>query len=528
MTMGKYVIDLVMSFFDLFSITLSDLLYKIESSLYFYNTVLFFVFSLIITLIFLYISQIKKQEIILYILYYLSSVIAISAESLLKFVISFEIMALSAVMIIATGSNGKNMHQVIHYSYIHFFAGVLLLVGASGSVVELSIDYNSYCKLFLLIGILINCASFPMSSWVPDAYSSTANNGIIVLSVFTTKVAAFALLSFFQGEEILLFLGITTAIYGIVFSILENNIKRLLCYNLVGQMGLVITAVGFSYSSGVSVRSIIVFQIVLSMIYQTLLFIVAMSVINNTRKFNLNEIGGLLKKMPLEAICSAIAILNMGAFPGTAGFISKFLVSHSIDTTDMTNAIVSKLFLVCSTLLFVSVGLKFFWFVFISKPRDGFIFNQMKQNIGARVSMVVLVLICIFLGMYGSYHLFYNLSYEQLHSVILQGGIIIGSILLFICFCSFFKGRINFTMELDWFYRILLARFMLFIGDFLLYVSGIIVSIISYVLNCSTLLLCETHGKVVNISNMKSLGFAIILPMLFIIIMVSVYLCLNL
>ncbi|GAT78537.1 monovalent cation/H+ antiporter subunit D, partial [Ehrlichia ruminantium] len=65
-------------------------------------------------------------------------------------------------------------------------------------------------------------------------------------------------------------------------------------------------------------------------------------------------------------------------------------------------------------------------------------------------------------------------------------------------------------------------------GDFLLYVSGIIVSIISDVLNCSTLLLCETHGKVVNISNMKSLGFAIILPMLFIIIMVSVYLCLNL
>ncbi|WP_236715946.1 hypothetical protein [Ehrlichia ruminantium] len=113
--MGKYVIDLVMSFFGLFSITLGDLLYKIESSLYFYNTVLFFIFSLIITLIFLYISQIKKQEVILYLLYYLSSVIAISAESLLKFVISFEIMALSAVMIIATGSNGKNMHQVIHY-----------------------------------------------------------------------------------------------------------------------------------------------------------------------------------------------------------------------------------------------------------------------------------------------------------------------------------------------------------------------------------------------------------------------------
>ena len=61
--MNKYVIDLVMSFFSLFSITLSDLLYQIENNVYLYNTVLFFVFSLIIILIFLYISQIKKHEV---------------------------------------------------------------------------------------------------------------------------------------------------------------------------------------------------------------------------------------------------------------------------------------------------------------------------------------------------------------------------------------------------------------------------------------------------------------------------------
>ena len=254
---------------------------------------------------------------------------------------------------------------------------------------------------------------------------------------FTTKVAAFTLLSFFQGEKILLFLGITTAIYGIVCSILENNIKRLLCYNLVGQMGLVITAIGFSYSSGVYAHGIIVYQIVLSIMYQTLLFMVALSVINNTKKFNLSEIGGLLKKMPLEAICSAIAIFNMGALPGTAGFVSKFLINHNIDTTDITNAIVSKLFLVCSTLLFISVGLKFFWFVFISKASNTFIFTKMKKTIRAKVSMIVLALICLLLGGHGNYHLLYDLNHGQWHSVILQIIIIIASVVLYLCFICF-------------------------------------------------------------------------------------------
>ncbi|WP_230957184.1 proton-conducting transporter membrane subunit [Ehrlichia ruminantium] len=526
--MSNYVVDLVMSFFSLFSITLNDLLYQMGTNVNLYNTVLFFVFSLAITLIFLYISQIKKHETILYLLYYLSSIIAVSAESLLRFVISFEIMALSAVMIVAMGSHGKNAHQVLHYSYIHFFAGVLLLIGASGNMLELSgIDYSGYYELFFLVGILINCACFPMSSWVPDAYSSTAYNGIIVLSVFTTKVAALALLTFFQGERILLFLGIATAIYGIVCSILENNIKRLLCYNLVGQMGLVITAIGFSYSSGVYVRSIIVCQVVLSIIYQTLLFMVAMSVINSTEKFNLSEIGGLLKKMQLEAICSVVAILNMGALPGTAGFVSKFLISHSIDTTDMTNVIVSKLFLVCSTLLFISVGLKFFWFTFISQAKGPLILNKMKHNVGAKISMIILAFICCLLGVYGNYHLLYGLGHEQLN-ILLQGSIVVGSIILFICCRSLLSGRISFTMDLDWFYRILLVRFILLVGDFLLYVSSIVVSIVNHVLNYSRLLLCETDGKVVNISSFKSLGFTIILSMLFIVIMVSVYLCLKL
>ncbi|WDM85015.1 cation:proton antiporter [Ehrlichia sp. JZT12] len=510
------------------------LLHDSVSDTYNYIPLLFFVFSFIIVLIFLYIGNIKKHETILYLLYYLSSVCAISLEDLPFVIIAFEVMALSAIMIIASESCGINQKSVIHYSCIHFLAGVLLLIGMSGETLNMinifSMEYNNYYKLFILVGILINCACLPLSSWVPDAYSSTSHHSIIVLSVFTTKVSAFILLCFFQGEKILLFLGIATSIYGIVFSILENSIKRLLCYNLVGQMGLVITAIGFSYNIGTDIRGIIVLQLILSIAYQTLLFMVAISVINSTKKFNISEVGKLFTKMPIEAIGSIVAILNMGAFPGTGGFVSKFLITHSVNNADFTNVLISKLFLGCSILLFVSVGVKFFWFTFISKVVDNSIIK--KVNLGSRISILTLTVILLYFGILGHYSLFDKLSRTELHSAVLQCvlqcGLVFGGVLFFICFRSVFRGRINFEMDIDWIYRVLFMRIISLANDFLLCVHSILVTILSNTLSKSTLLYSKANEKVMSISNVSSLGLTIMLAMSFIIIMVIVYLCLNL
>ncbi|AAZ68587.1 proton-conducting transporter membrane subunit [Ehrlichia canis] len=502
-------------------------LYDAKIDEYNYSLILFYVFSFIIAQIFLYIWNLKKHETILYLLYYLSSITTISSKSLLSLVISFEFMSLSALMIIAADSVGNNKKAVIHYSCVHFLAGVLLLIGSFGGVLSVvKHSYDDYCRLCFLVGLLINCACFPLSSWVTDSYSSALNNSIIVLSVFTTKVSAFVLLFFFQGESILLFLGIATSVYGIVFSVLENNIKRLLCYNLVGQMGLVITAIGFSYSGDVDVHGVIVLQIVLSIVYQTLLFMVAMSVINSTQKFNLNEVGGLFKKMPMEAICSAVAIFTMGALPGTGGFVSKLLITHNVDNFDPTNVLISKLFLGCSILLFISVGVKFFWYVFISKSKENTVIK--KVCIASRLSMLILTLVCIFFGVFSSYYVFHNLDPETLDSIILQCELIFGSILFFIVFRSVFSGRVNFNMDIDWVYRVLFMRIIYIICDFLLYIFSILVTMFSYVFS-NKMLLCSKSGKeVLNIASVNPLGFMILLSMLFVIVMVIVYLCLSL
>ncbi|AHX07993.1 proton-conducting transporter transmembrane domain-containing protein [Ehrlichia chaffeensis] len=506
-------------------VVLELLLYDTRTETYNYSLILFFVFSFIIVLIFLYIWNIKKHETILYLLYYLSSIAAISSGNLLSLVISFEFMALSALMIVAVNSFGANKNSVIHYSCIHFLSGVLLLIGASGGFLGI-INGEYYYKLFFLIGLLINCACFPLSSWVTDAYSAALNNGILILSVFTTKVSAYVLLFFFQGEKILLFLGIATSVYGIIFSMLENNIKRLLCYNLVGQMGLVITAIGFSYNDGVDIYGIIVLQIVLSIVYQTLLFMVAISVINSTQKFNLSEIGGLFNKMPVEAVCSAIAIFTMGALPGTGGFVSKFLITHNINNVDLASVLMGKLFLICSILLFVSVGIKFFWYAFISKAIESPIVR--KVCAASKLSMLILTLVCTFFGVFGSYYLFHDLDSEKLSSIVLQCGLIFGSILFFICFHPVFKGRVNFTMDIDWVYRVLFMSVILFINNFLLCIYNILITMLNNVLSTRILLYFKDGRKILGISSIDPLGFTIIFGMLFIIIMVVVYLCLSL
>ena len=519
------IISLMPEFIFLAFIMLVIPLYDIEIEYDVSNVLIFGTFSIIIVLVFLYIWNIERRETILYLLYYLSSIAAISSTSLLSLAMLFEVMTLSVLIIIASGSNGTNRRVFMHYSLIHFLAGVMLLIGASGQFFG-SVNGEGNYKIFFLIGLLINCACFPLSSWVTDTYSTVLNNDTIILSVFTTKVSVYLLMLFFHGEKILLFLGIATSIYGIIFSMLENNIKRLLCYNLVGQMGLIITTIGFSYEyNDDGVSDIIILQIILSIIYQSLLFMVATSVINSTQRFNLSEIGGLLKKMPIEAICSIVAISNMGALPGTAGFVVKFKIIHMINNMNLTEVLIGKLFLLCSMLLFMSVGIKFFSYIFVSKSTESPVVK--KVCVGSKLSISILALICILLGIVFSF-LLAREGIEKWDSIVLQLKLIFGSIIFFVCFPSLFKGRVNFIMDIDWVYRVLFMHVVLLVNKFLLCIYNILVTMLSHVLSKGVLLCSKSNREILSISSVNPLGFTIMLGMLFIIIMVVVYLCLNL
>jgi multicomponent Na+:H+ antiporter subunit D len=385
------------------------------------------------------------SEVISFFAYTTCSLGAILSNQMILVIIFCELMSISAFFIIAAGS--KDSGHAIRYACVHFFVGVILIVGLA----LLPVQSENTLSL-IVIGLLINCACFPFSFWIVDAYPAASLHGTTYLSLFTTKVSFLVMLlhtySLWQNHtETLALLGSITVIYSIIFASLEKNIRRFLCYNVVGQMGLIIIA-GSLLSPSESAIPSLTLHIIFSLVYQSLLFVVANSVIVRTKSTSFNGIG---KFMSAEGMCAMIAILTMVAFPGTAGFISKSYIAAEIEMNGAALKVYKNLYKILSLLLYLSVGLKFIYYIFIAKGKSKL--SAEREN---KLPMIILAFICMIAG--NPYLFIYNQSsiFDLVYTtknIWSQFNLLLCTTLLFIPLRKLFYPRINFKMDVDWIFR---------------------------------------------------------------------------
>jgi multicomponent Na+:H+ antiporter subunit D len=115
--------------------------------------------------------------------------------------------------------------------------------GRPGSL-EFSAFEPGLAASLVLIAFLINAAVPPLHAWLADGYPQASVAGTVFLSAYTTKAAVYALARGFAGFDVLIYLGIIMALYGVVYAVLENDIRRLLSYHIISQVGFMVTAVG--------------------------------------------------------------------------------------------------------------------------------------------------------------------------------------------------------------------------------------------------------------------------------------------
>ncbi|HEY9148962.1 MAG TPA: proton-conducting transporter membrane subunit, partial [Gammaproteobacteria bacterium] len=182
---------------------------------------------------------------------YAAGAIGVSfAGDLITLFLYWELMALFSTVVVWCGGTPAARAAGIRYAIMHLLGGVVLKVGIEGVVVGtgsiqirpmLAQDFNSWMILF---GILINAAAPPLSAWLADAYPESSPTGSVFLSAFTTKTAVLALLLLFPGEPVLIGVGLFMVMYGIIYALLENDIRRILAYSIVNQVGFMVCAVG--------------------------------------------------------------------------------------------------------------------------------------------------------------------------------------------------------------------------------------------------------------------------------------------
>ena len=248
---------------------------------------------------------------------------------------------------------------------VHLIGGVVLMAGiaahvaATGSVALSVMAPESAAQWLILAGILVNAGAPPLSAWVPDAYPEASYSGAVFLSAFTTKAAVYALLRTFAGAEILIFVGLYMVFYGIIYALLENDMRRILAYSIVNQVGFMVTGIGIGTEMALNGSAAHAFA---HIIYKALLLMSAGAVLHQTGRRKCTELGGLFQSMPLTMLCGVIGALSISAFPLTSGFVSKSMISEASALDGLT--LVWFLLAAASAGVFLHAGIKFPWFVF--------------------------------------------------------------------------------------------------------------------------------------------------------------------
>ena len=385
-----------------------------------------------------------------------SAISVVFAGDLITMFICWELMAVASTLVVwSAGPSAAGAG--LRYASIHLLGGVLLMAGVAGEIINSGaltfklMELNSVPRYLILAGFLINAGAPPLSAWLPDAYPEASWSGMVFLSAFTTKTAVYVLLRGFAGTELLIYFGLYMVFYGIVYAILENDMRRILAYSIINQVGFMVTGIGIGTQMALNGAAAHAFT---HIIYKALLLMSAGSVLFMTGgKRKCTDLGGLFRTMPLTATCGIIGALSISSFPLTSGFISKSMIAQG--AADEHLFYVWMALAAASAGVFLHAGIKFPWFVFFQKDSG---LRPAEPPWNMKLAMVFFSILCIGLGMFpGPLYaiLPFDVDYVPYTAshVVFQLQLLLFSGLAFFLMLGLLKRTLTITLDFDWFYR---------------------------------------------------------------------------
>ena len=323
---------------------------------------------------------------------------AVFAGDLLTLFIFWEVMAVSSVFLIWARHTERANQAGMRYLIAQIASGVILLAGTmihygeTGSLAfdTLGLDGLGGKLIFLAFGI--KCAWPFLHTWLTDAYPEATPSGTVFLSAFTTKVAVYALARSYAGTEVLIYIGAAMAMFPIFFAVIENDLRRVLAYSLINQVGFMVVGIGLGTALAMNGAVAHAFN---DVVFKGLLFMSMGAVLHMTGKIDGTDLGGLYKSMPLTTVFCIVGAASISAFPLFSGFVSKSMVMAS--AAEEGYIIVFLLLLFASAGVFHHAGIKIPFFAFFAHD-SGIRCGEAPWNM--LLAMCAAAVICIFNGAY--------------------------------------------------------------------------------------------------------------------------------
>lgn len=404
-----------------------------------------------------------------------SSISVVFAEHWIGMLIFWELMAVASWLIVVSSRTVTARRAGFRYLLVHMLGGNLLLAGIviklsqGATAIEMLSGSMDAASWLILAGVAVNAAIPPLNAWIADAYPESTMGGTVYMGSYTTKVGVFCLIRLFAGTELLLYFGVFMAVYGVCMALIENDLRRLLSYHIVSQVGYMVAALAMGGELGVDGASAHAFNHIL---YKGTLLMCAGAVIKATglRKItDLHRLGGLARVMPVTAVCFLISSLAIAGFPLLNGFVSKALIMNAAAGGGYHWA--ELLLLLASVGTFMSVTLKINYFVFFGRsesegalpygsaqPAEGALPGEASLPLNMKLAMIAGATACVVTGI--SPGLVYGLTPFgsdghpfTVDHVTQYIGMFAGAALVFVMYIRHMEPAAKLTLDTDWLYR---------------------------------------------------------------------------
>lgn len=403
--------------------------------------------------------------------YAASAVGAVFAGDLLTLFVFWELLALTSVFLVWARRTEQAFSSGLRYLIIQVLSGVLLLAGllvvlqTTGSLrfEEIGLEHEGAMEIgawliFLAFGI--KCAFPFVHNWLTDAYPEATPTGTIFLTSFTTKVAVYAFARGYPGTELLVWIGATMACFPIFYAVIENDLRRVLAYSMINQIGFMVVGVGIGTAVALNGAVAHAFN---DVIFKGLLMMTMGAVLHMTGRMNGSDLGGLYKSMPKTTILCIVGAASISAFPLFSGFVSKSMIMAAAIKENYD--VVWLLLLFASAGVFHHAGIKIPYFAFFAHD-SGIRTTEPPTNM--LIAMTIAASLCILIGCFPG-QLYALLPWEtdywpfDVTHVLTQLQLLFFSALAFVWLNlkNMYPPELRSTnIDADWFYRKLAPSFI--------------------------------------------------------------------
>lgn len=363
------------------------------------------------------------------------------ADDAYAFMVAWETMALSSYFLVTTQHGIPEIRRAgfLYLLIAHVGAiAILLCFGVmQGGSWQFTFDamrsahlaprWAAVAFLLAVFGFGAKAGLVPLHVWLPEAHPAAPSPVSALMSAVMLKTAIYGLLRVtfdLLGRPewwwglVLLGLGLFSALYGVVFAAAQTDMKRLLAWSSIENLGVICTGIGLAVVfHGVGMTSLSALALIAALYHslnhafmKSLLFLGTGAVLHSTGERNLGRLGGLIHKMPWVAWLTLVGALAMAGLPPLNGFVSEwlllqaFLFAHEVPETFINMLLpLGAALIALSAALAAYVMVKFFGVIFLGQPREPGLARAHDAGVLERIGLLWLAAGCIALGLLPTY-----------------------------------------------------------------------------------------------------------------------------